>query len=84
MAVVTMQIVIRGIKFALIISKEVISPTPAGIKKNARWSRKNEDIVSIFSTLITLVQRSRSRIIIPIILPGTGSDKPFAIISPSK
>lgn len=55
-----------------IIPSEVISPTPAGIKKKAKCSNKKFVTVEILSILTILVHNKINSITMPKILPGTG------------
>ena len=83
-AVVTTHTMISFTQVCSIIPNEFISSAPAGIKKNARWSNKKSEIFSIWLTLITLVHRRTSKMIIPKMLPGIGKLAALEIKSPSK
>ena len=62
-------------------AKDVISPTEAGIKKNAKWSRKKLAKFSTISILTIFDVSKTNNKIIPIMLPGTGKLSDFEIIS---
>ena len=65
-------------------AKDVISPTEAGIKKNAKWSKKKLAKFSTFSTFIIFDDYKTNSNIIPTILPGIGKLRSFESISPAK
>lgn len=58
-------------------AKEVIRLTPAGRKKNAKFSSKKSLILSMVFNLIIPAYNPKKRIIIPSTLPGIGIPEIF-------
>ena len=56
-----------------IIPIDAIRPTPAGMKKKAKWSNKKFVTLEMLSTLTVLVHNKINNITIPKILPGIGN-----------
>jgi len=76
----------NNILWKLSLSKliEVIRPTPAGIKKKAKLSKKNLLTLFICSNFIILNIKESNNIIIAIIFPGTGTLNILWISSPKR
>ena len=65
-------------------AKDVIRPTEAGMKKNAKWSKKKLAKFSTYSTFIIFDVNKTNSKIIPTIFPGMGKLRNFESISPAK
>lgn len=65
-------------------SRDPRIPTPAGIKKKARWSKRKDVISERLSAFNSLKFKAKNKSIIPTMLPGRGRWKIFLNNSPPK
>lgn len=80
----TTDMIVRAVHFPSRIEKQVISPTPAGTKKNERCFSMKLLTSSIMDSFIIPVSKKKSRSNMPITFPGIGRFSALCRKSPRK
>ncbi len=84
MTVETTDMMVRAVHLPSSIEKQVMSPTPAGTKKNERCFSMKLLTSSIMDSFTIPVSRRKSRSNIPITFPGMGRSSALCRKSPRK